>query len=105
MKATDYILLTRSLLFLTGQGASGFTCGSRSTSSFSVKLLDSAEPLEIFKVTLRTQEEERRRISESLHNGLGQLLYGIKISMNDLTPDQALQSDESYIASKHYTRN
>ena len=65
--------------------------------------LEEAQLLEIFRVTLRTQEEERRRISESLHNGLGQLLYGIKISMNELTPSLAQQNDKAYASAKQYT--
>jgi signal transduction histidine kinase len=40
---------------------------------------------QVLKVTLKTQEEERRRISESLHNGLGQLLYGVKLSLDQLS--------------------
>jgi signal transduction histidine kinase len=39
----------------------------------------------ILKITLKTQEEERKRISDSLHNGLGQLLYGVKLSLEQLT--------------------
>jgi signal transduction histidine kinase len=39
----------------------------------------------ILKTTLKTQEEERKRISESLHNGLGQILYGVKLSLEQLT--------------------
>jgi signal transduction histidine kinase len=39
---------------------------------------------QVLRVTLKTQEEERRRISESLHNGLGQLLYGVKLSLDQL---------------------
>jgi two-component system NarL family sensor kinase len=39
----------------------------------------------ILKTTLRTQEEERKRISESLHNGLGQILYGVKLSLEQLS--------------------
>jgi len=37
---------------------------------------------EIFRVTLRVQEEERKRISETLHNGIGQILYGIKLTLD-----------------------
>jgi two-component system NarL family sensor kinase len=40
---------------------------------------------DILKTTLRTQEEERKRISDSLHNGLGQLLYGVKLSLEQMT--------------------
>jgi two-component system NarL family sensor kinase len=39
----------------------------------------------MLKTTLKTQEEERKRISESLHNGLGQLLYGVKLSLDQLS--------------------
>lgn len=42
------------------------------------------------QVVLQTQEEERKRIAEALHNGLGQLLYGIKLHLQ-----QATCSDES----------
>lgn len=40
---------------------------------------------QVLRITLKTQEEERRRISESLHNGLGQLLYGVKLTLDQLT--------------------
>lgn len=39
---------------------------------------------ELFKATLDAQEKERKRIAESLHNGLGQILYGAKLTLNDL---------------------
>jgi len=34
-----------------------------------------------FWATLQVQEEERKRIAETLHNGLGQMLYGIKMNL------------------------
>jgi PAS domain S-box-containing protein len=45
----------------------------------------------LLAATLNTQEEERRRISESLHNGIGQMLYGIQLNLNllDLKPGDA----------------
>jgi PAS domain S-box-containing protein len=61
------------------------------------------QQLEIFLVTLRTQEEERRRISESLHNGLGQILFGTRISMNHLSLDKAIKDPDLYNKSKQYT--
>jgi len=42
---------------------------------------------EILIAVLNTQEEERKRISESLHNGLGQLLYAAKIRAEYIKPD------------------
>lgn len=68
-----------------------------------LRQMEIQQQLEIFRVTLRAQEEERRRISESLHNGLGQLLYGIKISMNNLSRSKALADPEKYDDAKKYT--
>jgi signal transduction histidine kinase len=41
--------------------------------------------MRIYLTSFPTQEEERKRISESLHNGLGQILYGVKLSLEQLT--------------------
>jgi chemotaxis methyl-accepting protein methylase/signal transduction histidine kinase/PAS domain-containing protein len=68
-----------------------------------VRMLESEQQLEIFRVTLTTQEEERRRISENLHNGLAQLLFGIKISINELSPELAERDKNAFVQSKKYT--
>lgn len=65
--------------------------------------LEAEQQQQIFKVTLNTQEEERRRISESLHNGLGQLLYAAKLSMSMLTADAATANPGQFTASRKYT--
>lgn len=65
--------------------------------------VEAEQQLEIFKVTLRTQEEERRRISESLHNGLGQLLYSTRLAINYLTIATATEKPEKFRESKEYT--
>jgi len=39
---------------------------------------------ELFEVTIRTQEEERERIAEQLHNSLGQMLYTVKLNLAQL---------------------
>jgi signal transduction histidine kinase len=52
-----------------------------------IRKMEAEQQLEIFRVSLSTLEEERRRIAESLHNGIGQLLYGVKISLSGLIPD------------------
>lgn len=49
-----------------------------------LKQLEAERHREIVKVTFSTLEEERRRISENLHNGLAQILYGVKISLHTL---------------------
>jgi len=56
--------------------------------------------LEIFKATLSTQEEERRRMSESLHNGLGQLLYGVKLNLATLT----MENPKTFYDTRNYTQ-
>lgn len=38
---------------------------------------------EVLAAILHTQEEERRRIAEALHNGVGQLLYATKLSLEN----------------------
>ncbi|RIJ42434.1 PAS domain-containing protein [Pontibacter oryzae] len=43
-----------------------------------------AQQKQHLQVALQTQEEERKRIAEALHNGLGQLLYGIKLHFEQL---------------------
>jgi PAS domain S-box-containing protein len=42
---------------------------------------------EILNAVLATQEDERRRIAESLHNGVGQLLYASKLNLERNTTD------------------
>lgn len=44
----------------------------------------SIQQKEIIDLILQTQEQERKRIAESLHNGLGQLLYAIKLKFEGL---------------------
>lgn len=65
--------------------------------------LENQRRKELFQVILRTQEVERGRISESLHNGLGQLLYGVKLSLAHLLSDQVLPHTENFLKEKQYT--
>jgi len=46
---------------------------------------------DILTTVLKTQEAERIRISESLHNGLGQILYASKLNLSELPLNTALQ--------------
>lgn len=45
--------------------------------------LKSSHQKNIMTTILNTQEKERKRISESLHDSVSQLLYGIKLKLND----------------------
>lgn len=47
----------------------------------------SSQNQKIFWATMDAQEIERKRIAENLHNGLGQLLYGIKLSLEQMKLD------------------
>jgi PAS domain S-box-containing protein len=40
---------------------------------------------EILTAILQAQEDERKRIAEALHNGLGQLMYAVKLNLESLT--------------------
>ncbi len=43
-----------------------------------------AQQREIMKAVLQTQEQERVRLSEALHNGLGQILYAARLNLDSL---------------------
>ncbi|RPD47856.1 PAS domain S-box protein [Hymenobacter sediminis] len=53
---------------------------------------------EVLSAILTTQEEERRRISESLHNGVGQLLYATRLSLDTLPPSEAARTSLQLLA-------
>jgi PAS domain S-box-containing protein len=65
--------------------------------------MEAEQQQQIFKVTLNTQEEERRRISESLHSGVVQLLYAAKLSLSLVTADAALTTPGQFTGTRKYT--
>ncbi|MGM9478117.1 ATP-binding protein [Pedobacter sp. GSP4] len=67
-----------------------------------LKKLRAAQQKEIFRITLSTLEEERRRFAESLHNGLGQILYGIKINISGMTAKLAVSDPVQYDKNREY---
>jgi len=52
---------------------------------------------EVLSAILTTQEEERRRIAEALHNGLGQLLYGTRLHLDALPPSEAVRASQQLL--------
>jgi PAS domain S-box-containing protein len=52
---------------------------------------------EIMKAILEAQEVERKRISEGLHNGVGQLLYAAKLNLEQMEPEENKSTDNSGI--------
>ncbi|EOR96159.1 Sensory box histidine kinase [Arcticibacter svalbardensis MN12-7] len=55
---------------------------------------------QLLEATIDTQEKERSRIAEDLHNGLGQILYGIKLSLDQVKFENAKQQMEGVLAIK-----
>ncbi|MGI4740117.1 MAG: PAS domain S-box protein [Janthinobacterium lividum] len=52
---------------------------------------------EVLSAILSTQEEERRRIAEALHNGVGQLLYGTRLHLDGLPPSEAVRASKDLL--------
>jgi len=52
---------------------------------------------EVLSAILSTQEEERRRIAEALHNGVGQLLYGTRLHLDGLPPSEAVCASQELL--------
>ncbi|WP_139920849.1 PAS domain S-box protein [Hymenobacter sp. DG01] len=53
---------------------------------------------EVLSAIITTQEEERRRISESLHNGVGQLLYATRLTLDTLPPSEQLRTCQQLLS-------
>ena len=68
-----------------------------------IRLMEENQKSEIFKASIRTQEEERKRIAEDLRNGIGQLLYAVKINLKHVESGKAVSDPEAFQRSKQYT--
>jgi PAS domain S-box-containing protein len=56
--------------------------------------LEKKRKQEIYDIALNAEEEERKRLADNLHNGLGQILYGVKLYLKklDLAENQVFTS-------------
>ncbi|WP_162054925.1 sensor histidine kinase [Pontibacter pamirensis] len=55
----------------------------------------------VVNAILEAEEEERKRIAEAMHNGLGQLLYGIRLYVNQLEIEQDPAQDKNHRIKQH----
>jgi len=53
---------------------------------------------ELLHAILEAEEREKKRIAESLHNGLGQVLFAVKMQLDLLNPEESLFSDAQTMA-------
>lgn len=82
-----------------GVVATNMDISDRKRAEERLKDIDAEQQREIFRVSLNALEEERYRIAESIHNGLGQVLYGVKISLAGLSkgmPDIEFGKTKTY---------
>jgi len=59
-----------------------------------LKELEKQQQQALFMASLQAQEKERTRIAENLHNGLGQLLYSVKLNLDQLKTKQCMHQRE-----------
>ncbi|WP_082491537.1 PAS domain-containing protein [Pedobacter sp. Leaf194] len=67
-----------------------------------VEELEDGQKSEILKAILNTQEHERYVIAERFHNGIGQLLYAVKLALIQLTQSLAIESTVKFEERKKY---
>lgn len=67
-----------------------------------IKEIQENQKMEVFKASILTQEEERRRIAEDLRNGIGQLLYAVKINLKPVDSTKAIANPEAFQRAKEY---
>jgi signal transduction histidine kinase len=68
-----------------------------------IRQMEEAQKLEIFKATISTQEEERNRIAEDLRNGIGQLLYAVKMNLRQVEANLASTNPIAFFEAKEQT--
>lgn len=56
---------------------------------------------QLLEITINTQEKERARIAQDLHNSLGQLLYGVKLSLDQVELEESEYQKENKLAVKN----
>jgi PAS domain S-box-containing protein len=59
---------------------------------------------QLLEMTINIQEKERARIAEDLHNSLGQLLYGVKLNLNDIKLDHSEPQNQNALTVKNINK-
>ncbi len=65
-----------------------------------IKELEQEKQLIATNSLLKGQEEERGRVAKDLHDGLGGMLYGIKLTLHAMKGNVILSADNAYLFSK-----
>lgn len=68
-----------------------------------IREMEEVQKLEVFKATISTQEEERNRIAEDLRNGIGQLLYAVKMNLRQVEANLANTNPVAFVKAKEET--
>jgi PAS domain S-box-containing protein len=87
-----------SIIFIDNGDLLGYTIIQDVTArkNLEVKLLQQQQNL--MEAIINTQEEERRRIAENLHNSLGQMLYAAKIALELIKPQDITKANENSLS-------
>jgi PAS domain S-box-containing protein len=64
-----------------GLVASNLDITSARAAAEQIRKIEERQKVEIFKTAISIQEEERKQFSENLRNGIGQLLYAVKVNL------------------------
>lgn len=54
-----------------------------------IRKIEERQKVEIFKTAISIQEEERKQFSENLRNGIGQLLYAVKVNLTNVVANKS----------------
>ncbi|RZL12513.1 MAG: GAF domain-containing protein, partial [Hymenobacter sp.] len=89
--------------FEDGVVASNLDITERRLADRKIKELEAQQQREIVRATFNALEDERHRFADSLHHGLGQVLYGVSMSLAKLSLKKAATDPKEYADAHLYT--